>query len=54
MANPTDEHGPRTRRRTALSFLAVAVFGFLLYAANVSRNPPGFYIDESSIAYNAP
>jgi hypothetical protein len=26
---------------------------FALYAADAPRNPPGFYIDESSIAYNA-
>jgi hypothetical protein len=25
----------------------------MLYAVDVPRNPPGFYIDESSIAYNA-
>lgn len=54
MTNPKDEHGAGLRRRrTALAFLAVAVFGLALYAADVSHNPPGFYIDESSIAYNA-
>ena len=26
---------------------------FVIYAADVTRQPPGFYIDESSIAYNA-
>jgi hypothetical protein len=29
------------------------VLAFALYAADVPHNPPGFYIDESSIAYNA-
>ncbi len=32
---------------------AVCVLAFALYAADVPDNPPGFYIDESSIAYNA-
>ena len=52
MTNLKDEHGPR-RRRMALVFLAVAALGVVLYTADVSGNPPGFYIDESSIAYNA-
>jgi hypothetical protein len=29
------------------------VLAFALYASGVPGNPPGFYIDESSIAYNA-
>jgi hypothetical protein len=29
------------------------VLAFALYALGVPENPPGFYIDESSIAYNA-
>ena len=32
---------------------AACVLAFALYAADVPGNPPGFYIDESSIAYNA-
>jgi hypothetical protein len=32
---------------------AVCVLALALYAADVPNNPPGFYIDESSIAYNA-
>jgi hypothetical protein len=32
---------------------AVCVLAFALYASDVPDNPPGFYIDESSIAYNA-
>ncbi|HEV7700817.1 MAG TPA: hypothetical protein VGO43_11355, partial [Pyrinomonadaceae bacterium] len=31
----------------------VCAFGFALYGLGVPENPPGFYIDESSIAYNA-
>jgi hypothetical protein len=32
---------------------AACALAFALYAWDVPRNPPGFYIDESSIAYNA-
>ena len=31
----------------------VLVFGAALYAANIRNNPPGDYIDESSISFNA-
>jgi hypothetical protein len=31
----------------------VCVLAFALYAVGIPDNPPGFYIDESSIAYNA-
>lgn len=47
---------PRTQNltpRTLLLPAAVCVLAFALYAADVPENPPGFYIDESSIAYNA-
>jgi 4-amino-4-deoxy-L-arabinose transferase-like glycosyltransferase len=40
------------RRRKPLVFAAAALAA-ALYAAGAPRNPPGFYIDESSIAYNA-
>ncbi|HKS28517.1 MAG TPA: hypothetical protein VJS44_11885 [Pyrinomonadaceae bacterium] len=33
--------------------LAAAALLYALYVAGISRNPPGFYLDESSIAYNA-
>ncbi len=39
--------------KTLLLPVAVCVLAFALYAADVPDNPPGFYIDESSIAYNA-
>ncbi|HWS87514.1 MAG TPA: hypothetical protein VN282_11150 [Pyrinomonadaceae bacterium] len=32
---------------------ALCLLAFALYALGVPENPPGFYIDESSIAYNA-
>jgi len=31
----------------------VTCFGAFVYFAGVPNHPPGFYIDESSIAYNA-
>ena len=34
-------------------FLAVIAGGVILYARALTTNPAGFYIDESSIAYNA-
>lgn len=44
-------------KRTTLARLAVAllvvVLLFLLYINGLSKNPPGFYVDESGMAYNA-
>ena len=36
-----------------IAFLAVIAGGAVLYARALTTNPAGFYIDESSIAYNA-
>lgn len=44
---------PAARARRYASAAAVCVLAFVLYAWGVPENPPGFYIDESSIAYNA-
>jgi hypothetical protein len=44
------------RKTTAGRFVLLAAacaLAFALYVAGVPRDPPGFYIDESSIAYNA-
>jgi 4-amino-4-deoxy-L-arabinose transferase-like glycosyltransferase len=38
--------------RTEISLLAVIVL-FILYVDRLSTNPPGFYVDESGLAYNA-
>jgi hypothetical protein len=38
--------------RLAVAFLVVVVL-FLLYTNGLSKNPPGFYVDESGVAYNA-
>jgi 4-amino-4-deoxy-L-arabinose transferase-like glycosyltransferase len=39
--------------RWALGFVALSAGVLFLYLAKVPAHPPGFYIDESSIAYNA-
>ena len=39
--------------RRALIVIVVGVVTLLGYAAGQRHNPPGFYVDESSIAYNA-
>ena len=42
-----------SRRGAAAAFAVLVALGSALYAAGVADNPPGFFIDESSIAYNA-
>src|SRR3954470_24300729 len=44
-------HAAKTRRYYWAA--AACALAFALYAWGVPANPPGFYIDESSIAYNA-
>lgn len=44
---------PWKRAAIAAMALLVLVFAFYLYSRDLERNPPAFYIDESSIAYNA-
>src|SRR2546423_1514657 len=41
------------RARPVLLAAAACALSLALYWADVPDNPPGFYIDESSIAYNA-
>jgi 4-amino-4-deoxy-L-arabinose transferase-like glycosyltransferase len=53
MTKPIDDDEQSRRRRAALAFLGVVLLGVVLYSANASANPPGFYIDESSVSYNA-
>ena len=43
---------PARRRAVVLAALTAAA-GLALYLAGVPENPPGFFVDESSIAYNA-
>ena len=40
-------------RSLTLAYAALILIGFAVYAFRAGSNPPGFYIDESSIAYNA-
>ncbi|HEX3557963.1 MAG TPA: glycosyltransferase family 39 protein [Pyrinomonadaceae bacterium] len=53
MTPPRQLHGPFTRRGAGVIFLLLLAAGLALYASDAATNPPGFYIDESSIAYNA-
>jgi 4-amino-4-deoxy-L-arabinose transferase-like glycosyltransferase len=39
--------------RSIIALWVVAILAALLYLAGIPNNPPGFYIDESSISYNA-
>jgi hypothetical protein len=43
----------RALRRSSLIAVLVFALGAAAYMRGVTTNPPGFYIDESSIAYNA-
>ncbi|HEX7177499.1 MAG TPA: glycosyltransferase family 39 protein [Pyrinomonadaceae bacterium] len=43
----------RRPRGGALAWAALAGLGLVLYLHSVPENPPGFFADESSIAYNA-
>ena len=46
--------GEAVRRwRGPLACVAVLLFGAGLYLTGLRHNPPGFYLDESSIAFNA-
>jgi hypothetical protein len=44
-------HNKKNLRRLLLVAAIVALFA--LYTAGITRNPPGFYMDESATAYNA-
>src|SRR4051812_34532881 len=41
------------KARSYFLLAAACALAFALYAWEIPGNPPGFYIDESSIAYNA-
>jgi hypothetical protein len=53
MINPGDEHSFLRRHASRLALVVVITLSALLYVADSPNNPPGFYIDESSISYNA-
>src|SRR5438477_9893245 len=54
---PTIERRPRRNRILDRISVVVIVLGFILlylfYIDSLSTNPPGFYVDESAISYNA-
>jgi hypothetical protein len=54
---PPAEEGPRRNRFLERTSLVVIILGFvflyLFYIDSLSTNPPGFYVDESAISYNA-
>lgn len=41
------------RYRIAIAIVVIAILFFVLYINGLGGNPPGFYVDESGIAYNA-
>jgi hypothetical protein len=43
----------RSRRWRVLLWLTGVALLFALYTSGLSHNPPGFYVDESGLAYNA-
>ena len=47
--------GPNVAQKSLRILICVAalIVLFILYTWGVSRNPPGFYVDESATAYNA-
>jgi 4-amino-4-deoxy-L-arabinose transferase-like glycosyltransferase len=49
----TDEHSLLRRHKWTLILLSLTILAVLLYGADVPNNPVGFFVDESSIAYNA-
>lgn len=53
MISKTDAYAFLRRHLCVLVLLAVLVAAAVLYFAHLPAHPPGFYIDESSISYNA-
>jgi 4-amino-4-deoxy-L-arabinose transferase-like glycosyltransferase len=54
MSKPNRWHALFRRRDAAVALaLMLAAAGFAFYAWGAQTNPPGFFIDESSVAYNA-
>lgn len=53
MVDPDIKQSFLHRRGWMLLLALILVSAAVLYAANISSNPPAFYIDESSIAFNA-
>ncbi len=45
--------GTLQRYAFVIVFTAILISGVLIYGRHLTTNPPGFFIDESSVAYNA-
>lgn len=45
--------GPLQRHAFAAVFACILLVGVVIYFRHLTINPPGFFIDESSVAYNA-
>src|SRR3954464_14241294 len=53
-ANIAPSHRTRLLQRLGLLSIVIGfVLLFLFYLNGLSTNPPGFYVDESAISYNA-
>lgn len=53
MVDPEVKQNFLRRRGWVLVLALILVVAAVFYTANIRTNPPGFYIDESSIAFNA-
>lgn len=53
MATGVKNANEKHRARWVPALAVIAVLAALLCFVRITKNPPGFYIDESSIAYNA-
>jgi 4-amino-4-deoxy-L-arabinose transferase-like glycosyltransferase len=53
MITPTHAKSSLSRSPLIIALLFITLVGAVIYFAAVPNHPPGFYIDESSIAYNA-
>lgn len=53
MKNLSNAHSYSSGSALTLTLILITVFGALVYFTAAPKHPPGFYIDESSIAYNA-
>lgn len=53
MTRPTKDHTFLRNHNWTLTLAVILIIFGALFVVNLRNNPPGFYIDESSIAYNA-
>ena len=53
MKNFSNSHGGSSHLTLTIALVVLTLVGAFIYFTEVPKHPPGFYIDESSIAYNA-